>query len=136
MTTAAKIPAGLSAYPADVTTKEFLSVSTWTSSTSTFASATTTWIDKVEVRLVGQPDAAKEPAKTMNTWATTNAAAITAAGLTDQLKVSSWAIIVDVTTKASTSANASKESFYNQVVAKNDAGNCVDNLGNLATAVA
>jgi hypothetical protein len=88
-----------------VTTKEFLSVSTWTSSTSTFASATTTWIDKVEVRLVGQPDAAKEPAKTMNTWATTNAAAITAAGLTDQLKVSSWAIIVDVTTKASTSAN-------------------------------
>jgi len=35
----------------------------------------------------------------MNVWASTNAAAIAAAGLAGATKVSSWAIVVDVVTK-------------------------------------
>jgi len=35
----------------------------------------------------------------MNVWASTNAAAIAAAGLAAATKVSSWAIVVDVVTK-------------------------------------
>ena len=125
-TAAAKIPAGLTAFTTDVTFKPLISVSTWTATNSSFASQLTTWVDKVEVTLVGQPDAAKEPAKTMNTWATTNATAITAAGLTVELKVSSWAILVDVTTKASIFSNSL--SLYAQAIAKDANGNCLDTI--------
>jgi hypothetical protein len=132
MTTAAKIPAGPSAWTSEVKPVDFLTISTWTATNSSFAAQTTTWVDKVEVFLVGQPDAAKEPAKTMNTWATTNATAITAAGLTAELKVSSWAILVDVTTKASASAGASATipaalTFYNEAIYRDSATNtCFD----------
>jgi hypothetical protein len=125
-TTAAKIPAGPSTWTSDVKPVAFLATGTWTATNSNFASQTTTWVDKVEVFLVGQPDAAKEPAKTMNTWATTNATAITAAGLTAELKVSSWAILVDVTTKASASAGATATTplaltFYNEAIYRDSA---------------
>jgi imidazolonepropionase-like amidohydrolase len=111
-TTAAKIPAGPTTWSSDVKPVAFLATGTWTATNSSFASQTTQWIDKVEVFLVGQSDAAKEPAKTMNTWATTHATAITAAGLTAELKVSSWAILVDVTTKAGANANVLAKDLY------------------------
>ena len=114
-TAAAKIPAGLTAFTTDVTFKPLISVSTWTATNSSFASQLTTWVDKVEVTLVGQPDAAKEPAKTMNTWATTNATAISGQSLAAELKVSSWAIVVDVTTKAGSLASTAL-SQYNQAI--------------------
>jgi len=138
-TTAAKIPAGPTTWSSDVKPVAFLATGTWTATNSNFASQATTWVDKVEVFLVGQADAAKEPAKTMNTWATTNATAITAAGLTAELKVSSWAILVDVSTKASTTGNATATSpaalaFYNQAIAKDASGNCVDNITAATTA--
>ena len=124
-TTAAKIPAGPTTWSSDVKPVAWLATGTWTATNSSFAAQTTTWIDKVEVFLVGQPDAAKEPAKTMNTWATTHAAAITAAGLTDVLKVSSWAILVDVTTKAGANVGVLAKDLYNQAIAKNGA-TCLD----------
>jgi len=101
--------------------------SAWTSTNSNFASQTTTWISSVKVALVGQSDSAKEPAKTMNSWYSTNTSAITANSLTTELKVSSWALIVDVATKALT-ANATKESAYVQAIGKTTAGNCEDSL--------
>jgi len=55
--TAAKIPAGPTTFATDVTFKPLISVSTWTDANSSFASQLTTWVDKVEVTLVGQPDA-------------------------------------------------------------------------------
>jgi len=125
-TTTAKIPAGPTTWSSDVKPVAWLATGTWTATNSNFASQTTQWIDKVEVFLVGQPDAAKEPAKTMNTWATTNATAITATGLTAELKVSSWAILVDVTTKASIFSNSL--SLYAQAIAKDANGNCLDTI--------
>ena len=74
--TATKIPAAPATFTTDVAFKSFISVSTWTAANSTFTNQLTNWIEKVDVTLVGQPDANKEPAKTMNTWATTNASAI------------------------------------------------------------
>jgi hypothetical protein len=126
MTTAAKIPAGPSSWTSEVKPVAFLATGTWTATNSNFAAQTTTWVDKVEVFLVGQPDAAKEPAKTMNTWATTHATAITAAGLTAELKVSSWAILVDVSTKASASNTATAttpaaSTFYNEAIYRDSA---------------
>jgi hypothetical protein len=67
----------------------WLASGTLTANNSNLAPKTNQWIYKVEVSLVCQRIAAKEPAKTMNNWATTNATAITAAGLTVELKVSS-----------------------------------------------
>ena len=127
-TTTAKIPAGPTSWSSDVKPVAFLATGTWTATNSSFASQTTTWVDKVEVFLVGQPDAAKEPAKTMNTWATTHATAITAAGLTAELKVSSWAILVDVTTKAGANANTTALSLYNQAIYRTAAGACEDTI--------
>ena len=124
-TTAAKIPAGPTTWSSDVKPVAFLATGTWTATNSSFASQTTTWIDKVEVFLVGQSDAAKEPAKTMNTWAATHTTAISAAGLAAELKVSSWAILVDVTTKAGANVGVLAKDLYNQAIAKNGA-TCLD----------
>ena len=76
MTTKPTIPAGLATFSTDVTLKSIISVSSWTATNSNFASQTPTYVEKVEVSLVGQSDAAKEPAKTMNAWATTHATVI------------------------------------------------------------
>ncbi len=132
-TAAAKIPAGPTSWTSDVKPVAFLATGTWSATNSSFASQTTTWVDKVEVFLVGQPDAAKEPAKTMNTWATTNATAITAALLTAELKVSSWAILVDVTTKASAAGSATATSpaaldFYNQAIYRDSTSTCFNTI--------
>ena len=127
-TAAAKIPAGPTTWTSDVKPVAFLATGTWTATNSSFASQTTTWVDKVEVFLVGQPDAAKEPAKTMNTWATTHATAITAAGLTSELKVSSWAILVDVTTKAGANAADTALSLYNQAIYRDSTSTCFNTI--------
>jgi len=62
----------------------------------------------------------------MNTWATTHATAISGQGLTAELKVSSWAIVVDVTTKAGATANATALSLYNQAIHRTAAGVCLN----------
>jgi hypothetical protein len=130
MTTTATIPAGPTTYALDssVTSLTYTveTPSAWTSTNSNFTSQTTTWITSVKVALVGQSDSAKEPAKTMNSWYSTNTSAITANSLTTELKVSSWALIVDVATKALT-ANATALSAYNQATNKDANGNCLQN---------
>lgn len=62
----------------------------------------------------------------MNSWYSTNTSAITTAALTTELKVSSWALIVDVATKALT-ANATALSAYNQATNKDATGKCLEN---------
>ena len=119
-TTATKIPAAPATFTTDVALKSFISVSTWTATNSSFTNQLTNWIEKVDVTLVGQPDANKEPAKTMNTWATTNASAISSQNLTNELKVSSWAIVVDVTTKSVTT--------YNQAIYRDSSDNCFNTI--------
>jgi hypothetical protein len=58
---------------------------------------TPAFLATVNVAVVGQSDAQKEPAKTMNAWWTTNQQKIKDAGFAgDTLKVSSWAMIVDI----------------------------------------
>lgn len=52
----------------------------------------------------------------MNTWYTTNQAAITSNALTTAAKVSSWAIIVDVKTKALALAGNTALSAYNAAI--------------------
>jgi len=57
------------------------------------------FLEKVEVMLAGaKADASTEPYKTMNTWYSTNKAAIDAANLAGAVQVASWAIVVKVTT--------------------------------------
>lgn len=83
MSTAAKIPAGPTSFTTDVTLKTLLELKTWSATNSDFPSLTSTWVESVTVSLVGQADASKEPAKTMNTWYTTNQTAITGQTLTN-----------------------------------------------------
>ena len=133
MTTTATIPAGPTTYSLDssVTSLTYTveTPSTWTSTNSNFASQTTTWISSVKVALVGQSDSAKEPAKTMNSWYSTNTSAITANSLTTELKVSSWALIVDVATKAAaTTGTATALSVYQPATNKDANGNCLENV--------
>ena len=82
MSTAAKIPTGPTSFSTDVTLKTLLELKTWSATNSNFAGLASTWVDSVTVSLVGQADASKEPAKTMNTWYTTNQTAITGQSLT------------------------------------------------------
>ena len=132
MSTATKIPTGPTSFTTDVTLKNLLELKTWSATNSNFTGLSSMWVESVTVSLVGQADASKEPAKTMNTWYTTNQTAIAGQSLTDKLKVSSWAIIVDVKTKAST-AGATKESIYTNAIPKVTAtGNCADPNNNTA----
>ena len=129
-TTTATIPAGPATYSLDASVTSLTytveTPSAWTTTNSNFSSQSPTWITSVKVALVGQSDSAKEPAKTMNSWYSTNTSAITANSLTTELKVSSWALIVDVATKALT-ANATALSAYNQATNKDANGNCLQN---------
>lgn len=91
------VPAGLAAYP-DVTPTFALS---WAPSATNWTNyvkdVTPAFLATVNVAVVGQSDAQKEPAKTMNAWWTTNQQKIKDAGFAgDNLKVSSWAMIVDI----------------------------------------
>lgn len=91
------VPAGLAAYP-DVTPTFALSwaptATNWTNFAKDISPA---FLASVNVAVVGQSDAQKEPAKTMNAWWTTNQQKIKDAGFAgDTLKVSSWAMIVDI----------------------------------------
>jgi hypothetical protein len=79
---AAKIPAGPTSFSTDVTLKSLVTLKDWKAESSTFLSQTSSWVSEVTVSLVGQADASKEPAKTMNTWYTTNQTAITGQSLT------------------------------------------------------
>ena len=82
MSTAAKIPAGLTSFTTDVTLKNLLELKTWSATNYNFSGLSSTWVESVTVSLVGQADASKEPAKTMNTWYTTNQTAISGQSLT------------------------------------------------------
>lgn len=91
------VPAGLAAYP-DTTPTANLA---WTPSATTWTNfvkdVTPAFFASVNVAVAGQSDAQKEPAKTMNAWWTTNQQKIKDAGFAgDNLKVSSWAMIVDI----------------------------------------
>ena len=91
------VPAGLAAYP-DVTPTFNLS---WAPSATNWTNyvkdITPAFFATVNVAVAGQSDAQKEPAKTMNAWWTTNQQKIKDAGFSgDTLKVSSWAMIVDI----------------------------------------
>jgi hypothetical protein len=93
-----KVPTGLAVYP-DATLTAALE---WTPSKTTWTNyikdVSPAFFSKVDIAIAGQSDAQKEPAKTMNAWWTTNQQKIKDAGFTgDQLKVSSWAMIVDIT---------------------------------------
>jgi hypothetical protein len=79
---AAKIPTGPTSFTTDVTLKTLVELKTWSATNANFPASTSTWVDSVTVSLVGQADASKEPAKTMNTWYTTNQTAITGQSLT------------------------------------------------------
>lgn len=91
------VPAGLAAYPDATPTANLAwapSATTWTNYVKDVNPA---FFAKVDVAVVGQSDAQKEPAKTMNAWWTTNQQKIKDAGFAgDALKVSSWAMIVDI----------------------------------------
>lgn len=67
------------------------------------ASALADWklLKKFEARVVGQSDAAKEPTKGLATWITSSATARKATGVAVDVSsnVSSYVIVVDVTTK-------------------------------------
>jgi hypothetical protein len=65
----------------------------------------------------------------MNSWYSTHTSAITANSLTTELKVSSWALIVDVATKALAAGTASPALAYNQATNKDTNGNCLENVG-------
>ena len=97
-TTPTTIPAGLTAYPDMSATAQLQWTPSKTNWTNYVAGVNPAFLSSVNVTLVGQKDGTKEPAKTMNAWYTTNATAIKGAGFTgDQLKVSSWAMVVDIT---------------------------------------
>ena len=82
MTAAAtKIPTGPTSFSTDVTLKSLLELKTWSATNANFKDLTSTWVESVTVSLVGQADASKEPAKTMNTCLTTNQTAITGQSL-------------------------------------------------------
>lgn len=83
MSTAAKIPTGPTSFSTDVTLKTLLELKTWSATNSNFSGLSSTWVESVTVSLVGQADASKEPAKTMNTWYTTNQTAISGQTLTN-----------------------------------------------------
>lgn len=127
-TTTTTIKAAPASFATDVTLKAVLTSPTWTATNSSFnigsVVGTTTWIDKVTVSLVGQPDSSKNPAKEVSTWLTDNASAISSASLTGELKVSSWAVVVDVTTK--------KNTTFNQAIHKNNLDECVDSITKVA----
>ena len=78
---AAKIPAGPTSFTTDASIKNLVTLKDWKAESSTFLTQTSTWVDSVTVSLVGQADASKEPAKTMNTCLTTNQTAITGESL-------------------------------------------------------
>lgn len=91
------VPAGLAAYPDATPTAQLAWTPSKTNWTNYAKDVNPAFLAGVNVSLVGQSDAQKEPAKTMNAWYTTNAEKIKAAGFTgDQLKVSSWAMLVDI----------------------------------------
>lgn len=124
MTSTTTIKAAPTSFTTDVTLKPVLTVSSWTATTSTFNAGNTVgatkWVEKVTISLVGQPDSAKNPAKEITTWLSDNASAISTAGLTTETKVSSWAVVVDVVTKASATAIV-----YNEVTTKDNANPAV-----------
>jgi len=100
MTTTAKIGASLASPTFSTTTAKV----TWTPSATNWTgyapSTKAPWINKVAVYLWGSAadKTGEDPYKTMNTWYTTNKAAIDAAGLASTTQVSSWALYIDVET--------------------------------------
>ena len=122
---AATIPAGLTAWTTDATTLKYtIETPAYSATNSNFASQTSSWVSKVTVALVGQADAQKEPAKTMNSWYTTHTTAISGQSLASELKVSSWAVVVDVATKVGNT--------YSQAIEQNAAGACLNSAAQLA----
>ena len=74
-----------------------------TAATATFdasANASFKLINKFNLFVVGQTDAAEEPTKSMTTWFATSLATRTTNSVFVSSNVSSFAIVVDVTTKA------------------------------------
>jgi len=100
MTTTAKIGASLASPTFSTTTAKV----TWTPSATNWTgyapSTKAPWINKVAVYLWGSAadKTGEDPYKTMNTWYTTNKAAIDSAGLASTTQVSSWALYIDVET--------------------------------------
>lgn len=102
------------AFSTDVTFKPVITAA-WTSTNSNFPGTANVpiFVKSATVTLVGQSDAAKAPAKTVSDWLTAQASAISGQSLTTETKVSSWAVVVDVTTN--------KNTVYNQAVSKSTA---------------
>lgn len=70
--------------------------------TATFASGTTagwTLLDSFKLFVAGQSEATEEPTKSMTKWSTDTAATRKTAGVDASTNVSSFAIVVDLTTK-------------------------------------
>lgn len=93
-----RIEPGLAAFPNVILKPNYI----WTPSKANWTNyvqdVNPAFLSSVAISCVGQPDNSKEPAKTMSGWYTKNKDAITIAGFTgDELKVSSWAMVVDIT---------------------------------------
>ena len=128
MTTTTTIKA-VPTFSTDQTTlKNVIANPTWSATNSNFSAGgtagATKWVEKVTVSLVGQADSSKTPAKEITAWLSENASAISSASLTTETKVSSWAVVVDVTTKTSSATS------YNQAIIKDTAAtpNCVNTV--------
>jgi len=112
-TTATKIGTA-PAFASPVTFKPVITAA-WASSNSNLPGTSNVpiFVKSATVTLVGQADSAKAPAKTVSDWLTAQASAISGQSLSTETKVSSWAVVVDVTTNKNTS--------YNQAVSRTTA---------------
>jgi hypothetical protein len=91
-----------------------------------------TWFAKVAISLQGDEDVSSDPAKTMNTWWYNNYNKIQASGAfatnKEIYKVSSWAIVIDITFKDTAPAFYSAVQTVTSVAGKNT-GTIAVNVG-------